>query len=148
MWPHVIGSILFPPFTLVVALYLAWRQKILYLVLPSITIFWSILTGFSVFLIYSALNPVLLISQAFPEKKTSLQNSQIIILAILTIILAIVGVITGFYFRNKARKEFRLATNIILFLITILVLQFLIEAVTIYRVNSWIYQQVSTQINF
>ena len=148
VWPHVIGSTLLPPFTLVVALYLAWRQKVLYLALPSITILWSILTGFSVFLIYSASNPVLLISQAFSEKKTSLQNNQIIILAILTIILAIIGVIAGFYFRNKARKESGLATNVTLLLIIILVLQFLIEAVSIYRVNSWIYQQVSGQINF
>ena len=97
-------SALLPPFTICLALYLSWRKKLLYKTLPYQLIFYSTITF--VFNIFG------LLSVKAPEQTTQLGvvfdpqvSAQVRFWTIITTVLALIRLIVGYYFKNKAKKN-------------------------------------------
>ena len=143
IWSYLIVSVLFPPLGLILSLILAWKRELLDLVLPAVTILVSILSAISIFLIYSALNPILALIQILHEKTPTPLSGQIRLLITLTLTFSAVGVIFGFYFRSKGKRGLKLSQYAITLLIVLLLTQFLLSLLNIYSVNSFIYRRVS-----
>lgn len=143
-WGYVVGSLLFPPFGLIVSLILAWKRRVFYLVLPVITIVFSFLLGVSVPLTYFAIKPLSAISGGLPLNQA--YTGSLLLLSLFILILAAVGLILGFDFVKKAKADGRIANSAVLSLIAILVVQHIILVINIYLVNSAIYQQIDTII--
>lgn len=101
---YIILSLLFPPFTVYLALFLSWRRKLLFRTLPIQLIFYSAVTlVFNVF----GLLPI-----QPPQNVTQLGvtvdpkiNGQVLMWTIITTVLAIICLAAGYYFRNKAKKN-------------------------------------------
>src|SRR3990167_1329833 len=106
---YVVGGLIFPPFTLIIALYLAWKRKLLYLFLPTINIVNSLLSLLLIAFYVSSLSPILTLISIFGMDQASLQpqtlNFQVKIMIGFAVLLTIFGFFSGIFFRNKAKKE-------------------------------------------
>lgn len=107
---YFILSLLFPPFTIYLALFLSLRRKLLFITLPAQLIFYSAITFVFNLIGLVNINPPSTISQLGVEinQKT---NSQATILTLATTIFALFGLVLGFYFKNKAKKDGFLSQN-------------------------------------
>ena len=120
IWPYVAAALALPPFSLVIALYFAWRKNLLHRALPLITIANSAITAlyfFSIFSFYSALSSLGEIKRSSPS---------INLVSILLGIVLVAGVAGGFYLKRKAEKENHLALREIFFLLALVGLQFVL----------------------
>ena len=140
VWPYIIGSFIIPPFTLVAMLIITWRKGLLYLFLPTVTIFSSALT---ILLLFTSLLPLLNLASAFGNEY-SIVNTQTIVVIIAAIVLVVVGFISGIILRNKAKKISGL--NIIekSFLFVILILQYVVSYFVTRSIVSIIYDFTAT----
>lgn len=146
VWGYLLCSLIFPPFSLIVVLYLAWRRKVLHRVLPSLTIFEAILTGVIVVLIFWALNPILLLSKSFVEKQTTVNSRPVMLLQYLLIFLILISLVVGFFYKSKATKEQELSLNITLLLIGLIILLNLFVFLEYYFINTLIYKTVESSL--
>ncbi len=101
---YIILSLLFPPFTIYLALFLSYRKKFLHVTLPAQLIFYSVIT--------LVLNLLGLLPIQPPQQVTQLGlmvepkiNAQVTLWTVITTILALICLIVGYYFRNKAKKN-------------------------------------------
>src|SRR3989344_7373019 len=116
---YVVGGLIFPPFTLFIAIYLAWKRKLLYLFLPTINIVHSLLTLLLIALSISSLSPVMNLASILEQPQTL--NLQIKIIIGFAVLLTIFGFFSGIFFRNKAKKENQLNKSVIILLLGLLV---------------------------
>lgn len=107
---YFILSLLFPPFTIYLALFLSYRKKLLHVTLPAQLIFYSAITV--------VFNLVGLIGVSPPSNITQLgvvldqkTDSLVTTLTILTTVLAFSSLLLGYYFKNKAKKAGILSPN-------------------------------------
>lgn len=121
---YVVLSLILPPFTTVWVMYRAWKKGLLYRFVPVMTIVYTILFALYSWLLLSSPGAVSDVLGKNLQKQPVVPSGQNTIFVIMAIVLTIAGVIGGFYFRNKARKEGSLSTVMILILIFILILQF------------------------
>ena len=142
VWPYVVGGLIFPPFSLIIALYLAWKRGLLYLFLPTINIVNSLLSLLLIALSTSSLNPVLILTSEFTEGSVQSQTFQIKIMIGFAILLATLGFVSGIVFRNKAKKENQLNKSIVILLLFILAAQYFVDYFIILAVNKFIYQSI------
>lgn len=143
-WGYLVGSLVFPPFGLIVSLILAWKKGVLHLALPKIAIVFSLLSGISIPLTYFAIKPLAAISGGLSQNQG--YTGSLLFLSLLILILAIIGLVLGFDFAKRAKVEGKISGSAILFLIAILLVQHVILAINIYLVNSVIYGQIDTII--
>ncbi len=101
---YFILSLLFPPFTIYLALFLSYRRKLLFRTLPIQLIFYSAIT--------LAFNIIGLIPISPPQQVTQLGvtvdskiNGQVLMWTVITTILAVICLAAGYYFRSKAKKN-------------------------------------------
>lgn len=139
---YVVGGLILPPFSLIIALFLAWRRNVLHLFLPTINIVNSLLSLVVIALSISSLNPVLILTSEFREGPVQLQTFQIKIMIGFAILLAILGFVSGIIFRNKAIKENQLNKSIVILLLFILAAQYFVDYFIILAVNKFIYQSI------
>ncbi|MDO8261018.1 MAG: hypothetical protein Q7T50_06020, partial [Candidatus Magasanikbacteria bacterium] len=95
---YFILSLLSPPFTIYLALYLSWRRKLLFRTLPAQLIFYSAITV--------VFNLVGLVGVTPPSNITQLgvaadqkTDSLVTTLTIITTVLAFSSLLLGFYFK-------------------------------------------------
>jgi hypothetical protein len=101
---YYILSLLFPPFTIYLALFLSFRKKLLYVTLPAQLIFYAAITVvFNLFGLIGVNPPssAVQLGVTFDQKT----NSQVMILTVVTTILAFFCLALGIYFKNKAKKD-------------------------------------------
>lgn len=134
IWGNLILSLILPPFSTLWVLYRAWKNKALHLLLPTMTILYSILFGFYSYLMLSSPKAFTAVFAGKIENSANLPKGQNFLITILAILLTVAGIIGGLYTRNKAKREDRLSTSMILLLVVILVLQFWIS----FRELTWV----------
>lgn len=107
---YFILSLLFPPFTIYLALFLSYRKKLLHVTLPAQLIFYSAITVVFNLVGLIGITPPSNITQlgVSPDQKT---DSLVTTLTIVTTVLAFSSLLLGFYFKNKAKKEGTLNSN-------------------------------------
>jgi len=143
---YIILSLLLPPFTIYLALFLSYRKKLLHVTLPVLLIFYSAITV--------VINLVGLINVGPPSNIAQLgvvanqkTDSQVTTLTILTTFLAFSSLLIGFYFRKKAKKDGNLSSNSLWMLF--FVLNFLIYGVIflMFKEASVLFSSISPAIN-
>jgi len=147
VWGYVILSLVFPPFTTIWAFYKANKKKVLPLVLPAITI------TFSVTIILSAVSSRATVS--VPAQLTKLgigsnigvSQSALMLVDNLTIFLGIMGLVGGFYWRRKVKKEEVLSSFALWFMIAIIMIQMAAVTYLFYFVYQSSYSTVMPIIN-
>lgn len=137
VWGYLMGSLVLPPFSLIYVLTAAYRKNVLHLVLPAITILYSILALLNGLLTLSAAKYTALIPGVVGGGK---QNNSFLYL---TLGLAVIGAGLGFYFRNKCKRDGVLETNGLLIMIAVLVMQFVLMIVALFSAISGISAQFS-----
>lgn len=142
VWGYLMGSLILPPFSLIYVLTAANRKNVLYLVLPAITILYSILALFNGLLTLSAAKYTALVPGAVGGGR---QNNSLLYL---TLGLALIGAGLGFYFRNKCKREGVLETNGLLIMIAVLVLQFVLMIFALFSAISGISAQFSGILSY
>lgn len=147
VWGYVVLSLVFPPFTTIWAFYKANKKMVLPLVLPAITI------AFSALIILSALSSRATVG--IPEQLTKLgvgtntgvSQSALILVDNLTILLGIIGLLGGFYWRRKVKKETVLGGFAIWFMIAIIMIQMAVVSYLFYFVYQSAYSTIAPIIN-
>ena len=136
---YIFLSLLLPPFTLFLVIYLASRKKILHLAMPALCITFSLITF--------GINFAELFTVQVPQKLTQIgfnvqtvTGPQIKLAAYLLIGISAAGIAFGIYFRKKAGKEGYLGKNIILLLFGIMILETLLSFYIFYYTTSALYK--------
>lgn len=123
---YLLLSLVFPPFTLVLALYFAWRKQLLFAFLPVASISFSLL---SILVTFGQFFPAQ-IPRALVEMgaiKNDIQLGGILTFCIyFTFALAIIGVVSGIYYRKKAGQDLTLSKNVQLLLFANISLQMIL----------------------
>ncbi len=101
---YFILSLLFPPFTIYLALFLSYRRKLLYVTLPAQLIFYSVITLIFSLIGLLPINPPQQIMQLGVTVDPKI-NGQVLMWTIITTVLAVICLAAGYYFRNKAKKN-------------------------------------------
>src|SRR3990167_4276199 len=134
IWGDLIISLILPPFSMIWVLYRAWKNNALHLLLPAMTILYSILFGLYSYLMLSSPKAFTAVFAGKIENSAILPKGQNFLITILAILLTLAGITSGLYTRNKTKREDRLSPSMILFLVVILVLQFWIS----FRELTWV----------
>lgn len=147
VWGYIVLSLVFPPFTTIWAFYKANKKHVLPLVLPAITI------AFSVTIILSAVSSRATVSVPAQLTKlgidtnTGVSQTTLILLDNLTILLGIIGLVAGFFWRRKVKKEGVLNSFAVWFMIVMIMLQMAAVSYLFYFVYQSAYSTVMPIIN-
>lgn len=142
VWGYVVLSLVFPPITTAWAFYKANKKQVLHLVLPAITI------AFSVLIVLSALSSrstVIIPTQLTKlgiSSQTGVSQSKLMLIDNITLFLGLIGLAGGFFFRYKAQKENVLVNFAIWLLMAIVFLQMIAVTYLFY----FVYQSVFNTI--
>lgn len=140
-------SLLFPPPTLYLALFFAWRSRHLYVVLPFLTFIFSIF----VFLIgVVGLFPAKVPAQYTQEYSTIESNPvslAIKILLFFTIVLSVIGIVFGFAFWRRAKTKNTLDNKLIWILFGVLSVEIISGIYLLYWLVMKIYSTVAPIVN-
>jgi len=131
---NLILSLILPPFSTLWVLYRVWKNNALHLLLPAMTILYSVLFGLYSYLTLSSPKAFTAVFANKIENSAILPKGHNFLITIVAILLMVAGIIGGLYTQNKAKREDRLSTSMILLLAVILVLQFWIS----FRELTWV----------
>jgi hypothetical protein len=147
VWGYIVLSLIFPPFTTIWAFYKANKKQVLPLVLPAITIAFSVLIILSAVSSRATVNVPAQLTKLGVGEKTGVSQSALILLDNLTIFLGIIGLLGGFYWRRKLKKEIALSSFTLWFMIVIIMLQIAAVSYLFYFVYQSAYSTVVPIIN-
>ncbi len=131
-------SFLLPPLTLYLALYLAFKKNLLSAALPVFCIAYSLgnlLVGLGQ--IFTIAVPRQLVGIA--QFGAVAPNALVVILSNITLVLAALGTILGFYFRFKSKKVERLEKWTLWFLFILINLEIFLAIYLVTVEFSWLY---------
>lgn len=117
---YLFWGFLIPPFTTFLVMYFAWKKGVLYRLMPDMTIVYSVLFALWSLLMFSA-------SGAFSDYFHQQVAGVPVFDKVVAILLTAVGIIIGFYFRIKAKKEGTIVLTWVSVMIVILLLQVWVE---------------------
>ena len=123
VWGYVVLSLVFPPFTTIWAFYKASKKHVLPLVLPAITIAFSALITLSAFSSRATVSVPEQFSQLGIGTNTGVSQSALILVGNMTILLGIIGLVGGFYWSRKFKKDTVFSSFAIWFMVAIIMLQ-------------------------
>jgi uncharacterized membrane protein len=121
---HVLLSLILPP----VGLFLAWKYKSLQYVLPTYALLSSVIFGVYIYTTAVSLNSLM----TNPVRQQTFYSEMVWF----SMVLTIVGIVSGFYYRNKAHKEFQLSKRVIISLFIIVIIQYIIQTSSAYILGS------------
>lgn len=123
---YLILSLVLPPFTLALAFYFAWRKQMLFAFLPVASIAFSLLSISLTFgQFFTAQVPRALVEMG--AIKSDIQLGGFLTFCIyFTFALAVLGVISGIYYRRRAGRDLTLSNNVQLLLFTNISLQIIL----------------------
>lgn len=143
VWSYLIISLILPPFTLYLALFLANCKKMLSSVLPTVTIGYSLVNLAAAFAnIYSADIPSKLLAIVPLE---TVKTSGYARWNFLALILCILGLGAGIYFKFKSKKD-DLDSRILWFLFILVNLQTFLVIYLLFAETLSLYNSASPQI--
>ncbi|KKR50805.1 MAG: hypothetical protein UT84_C0006G0007 [Candidatus Curtissbacteria bacterium GW2011_GWA1_40_16] len=142
VWGYVVLSLVFPPFTTIWAFYKAGKKQVLPLVLPAITIAFSIVIILSAFSSRATVGVPEQLTKLGVSANTGVSESGLILVDNLTIFLGIIGLVGGFYWRQKVKKENLLNSFAVWFMIAIIMLQMAAVSYLFYFVYQSAYSTV------
>lgn len=109
---YLLLSLVFPPFTLVLALYFAWRKQLLFAFLPVASIAFSLLSILVTFgQFFTAQVPRALVEMGVIKDDVQL-GGFLTFCIYFTFALAILGVVSGIYYRRRACRDLTLSKNV------------------------------------
>lgn len=130
---YVLLSLLFPPFTLYLALLFAWRKRHLYIVMPNLTFVFSL---FTLVITVLGLFPVSAPPQ-YADIITSIDTKpvdrEINVLLYLTIIVSAIGTVYGFILWRRAKRENALSSKILWLVFILLQIEIFLVSYLIYK---------------
>ena len=123
VWGYFTISMLLPPFTLIIALLLAMKRKVIFVILPSLVIAFSIVALISPVIVYFLFGPVRIVTTQFSFSKNIYSDTKLMLTSVILILLAVAGIASGIYFRRRAKSALTLSTLGYVVLILILALE-------------------------
>jgi hypothetical protein len=143
---YIILSLLFPPFTIYLALFLSWRRKLLFRTLPIQLIFYSAIT-----LVFNIIG---LLPISPPQQVTQLGvaveskiNGQVVLWTVITTVLAFICLAAGYYYRKRAKKDGMLDTSSLWILFLFLNLLVFGVILLVIKEASLLFSSISPAIN-
>ena len=146
VWGYVVLSLVFPPFTTIWAFYKANKKQVLHLVLPAITIAFSVMIVFSAISSRSTVSVPAQLTKLGIGPQTGVSQTKLILFDNITLFLGLVGLVAGVYWKLKAKKEGVLGGFAIWFMIVIIMLQMVAVSYLFYYVYQSAYNTVAPLI--
>lgn len=147
VWGYIVLSLVFPPFTTIWVFYKANKKQVLPMVLPAITIAISLLIILSAISSRSTVNVPTQLTKLGIGSNTGVSQSALSLVDNLTIILGIIGLASGFYWRQKVKKGNLLNSFAIWFMIGIIMIQMAAVSYLFYFVYQSAYSTIVPIIN-
>ncbi len=119
VWGYVFWSLAIPPFSTAWAMYAAYKKGVLHELMPLMTIIYSILFILWSLLMFSAPGAV---ADYVHQQAVGVGGFE----KVAAILLAVLGIAGGIYFRLMASKDGKLPTWVVIFLSVILLLQLVV----------------------
>lgn len=123
VWGYFTISMLLPPFTLIIALLLAARRKVIFVILPSLTIAFSTIALISPVIVYFLFGPIRIVTTQFSFSKNIYSDTKLMLTSVILVLLAVAGIASGVYFRKRAKSTLALSTLGYVVLILVLALE-------------------------
>lgn len=142
VWGYIVLSLVFPPFTTIWAFYKANKKQVLHLVLPAITIAFSLAIIILAVSSRSTVNVPTQLTKLGIGTNIGVSQSALSLVDNLTIILGTIGFVGGFYWRQKVKKENLLNSFATWFMIAIIMLQMAAVSYLFYFVYQSAYSTV------
>jgi len=138
---YIVWGLSIPPISTILSMYFANKKGVLYLLLPTMTIVYTILFAlFSFSVIYS---PQAFSNVAISKFATKVQTVSVPSwIVISTIVLTLAGSVGGWYLRGVAKKQGSLSKTMMVFLAAVLVLQFFVEFRELVFINTLISKSI------
>lgn len=136
----ILLSLILPPIGLLVA----WKEKRLHLVLPSLLVAGSLVFGLSNLFLFMSLKPVLSFLKV-GTSNLSLVDPLFGTLVLTILLLFGVGISSGFYYKNEVKKEGQLRPKITGILLIIFFTQYIFGFILLWYVNSLILPSFQSQ---
>ncbi len=147
VWGYLIWGLALPPITTILALVLALRHGVFFVVLPSITIAFSLLAIISPVLIYFLFGPIHIVTTQFTFSQNIYADPKLTLTSMLLTVLAIAGVVLGIYFRKRAKHALTLGLVPVAILLLILTLEHVIVWMNINSAAKVISKQAQIILN-
>ena len=147
VWGYVVLSLVFPPFTTIWAFYKANKKQVLHLVLPAMTIAFSVMIVFSAISSRSTVSVPVQLTKLGIGPQTGVSQTKLILFDNITLFLGLVGLVAGVYWKLKAKKEGVLGGFAIWFMIAIIMLQMVAVGYLFYYVYQSAYSTIVPIIN-
>lgn len=136
-------SLLFPPPTLYLALFFAWRRRHLYIVLPFLTFIYSLLTFLTAVIgLFPAKVPAQYTQSAIAIDSTPVSLG-VKILLFLTIVISVVGTVFGFAFWRSAKTKNTLEKKLLWFIFIVLNVEMVLVIYVIWWETMQLYSTVA-----
>ncbi len=147
VWGYIVLSLVFPPFTTVWAFYKANKKQVLHLVLPAMTIAFSVMIVFSAISSRSTVSVPAQLTKLGIGSQTGVSQTKLILFDNITLFLGLVGLVAGVYWKLKAKKEGLLGGFAIWFMIAIIMMQMVAVGYLFYYVYQSAYNTIVPIIN-
>lgn len=147
VWGYFTFSILLPPVTLIIALFWAARRKVIFVILPSLTIAFSTVALISPVIVYFLFGPVRIVTTQFTLSKNIYSDTKLMLTSVILILLAAAGIASGIYFRGRAKNTLTLSTLGYIVLILVLALEHWIFWINLSSTLRVVYEQTKLLLN-
>lgn len=140
---YVLLSLLFPPFTLYLALLFAWRKRHLYIILPNLTLVFSLLTLATTVLGLFPVNAPAKYADVITGIDAKPVDWGVKILLYLTIFVSVIGTVFGFMLWKRAKREGTLNSKTLRLLFILLNIEIFLVSYLVYKEFANLFVSVS-----
>ncbi len=130
---YVLLSLLFPPFTLYLALLFAWRKRHLYIILPNLTLVFSLLTLATTVLGLFPVNAPAKYTVVITGIDSKPVDWGVKILLYLTIFVSVIGTVFGFMLWRRAKREGTLSSKTLQLIFILLQIEIFLVSYLVYK---------------
>lgn len=130
---YVLLSLLFPPFTLYLALLFAWRKRHLYIILPNLTLVFSLLTLATTVLGLFPVNAPAQYTAVIGSIDSKPVDWGVKILLYLTIFVSVIGTVYGLILWKRAKRESKLSSKTLWLLFILLNIEIFLFSYLVYK---------------
>ena len=123
VWAYIFWGLALPPFTTFIALLVAFKRGTIFVVLPSLTVAFSLLSLISPIFVYFLFGPIKIVTTQFTYDQNIYKDAGLTFSTMFLVVVSILGIILGIYFKRRAKQALTLAPIAMAILLAILILE-------------------------
>lgn len=147
VWAYIFWGLALPPFTTVIALIIALKRGTIFVVLPSLTVAFSILSLISPIFVYFLFGPIKIVTTEFTYDQNIYKDAGLTFSSMFLVAVSIAGIVLGIYFRRRAKHALTLTPIAMVILAGILIVEHAVLWMNVQSTLSVVSKQAQTILN-